>query len=90
MTGTAAGADGCRPRRSCKEEHMARVSKGRREAYDNIAPGSAITSRERTILGALPPTSTAVGNSENIAVGSAYGEERVVAGSALMEGEQLG
>lgn len=69
---------------------MSRVSKGRREAYDNIAVGSAITTRERTINGALPPTSTAVGNTENIAVGSDYGEERVVAGSALMEGERLG
>lgn len=69
---------------------MSRVSKGRREAYDNIAVGSAITTRERTINGALPPNFTAVGNTENIAVGSDYGEERVVAGSALMEGERLG
>lgn len=69
---------------------MARVSKGRREALDNIAVGSAISSRERTIAGALPPDQTAVGNTENIAVGSDYGEERTVSGSALMEGERLG
>lgn len=69
---------------------MARVSDGRREAYDNIAVGSAISSRERTIAGALPPDFTAVGNTENIAVGSDYGEERAVAGSTLMEGERLG
>ena len=68
---------------------MARTSKGRREAYDNIASGEAITTRERTINGSLPPDHTAVGNTENIAVGDAYGEERVVAGSALMEGENL-
>lgn len=69
---------------------MARTAKGRRQAYDNIAAGSAISSRERTIAGALPPDFTAVGNSENIAVGADYGEERAVAGSALMEGERLG
>lgn len=69
---------------------MSRVSKGRREAYDQIAVGSAITSRERTISGALPPDQTAVGNTENIAVGSDYGEERVVSGAALLEGEDVG
>ena len=69
---------------------MSRVSKGRREAYDNIKQGGAISSRERTINGALPPDFTAVGNTENIAVGTDYGEERVVSGSALMEGERLG
>lgn len=69
---------------------MARTIKGRTDAYDNIAVGSAVTSRERTISGALPPDFTTVGNSENIAVGSDYGEERVVSGSALMEGERVG
>lgn len=69
---------------------MARVSKGRREAYDNIAVGSAISSRERTISGALPPDQTTVGNIENIAVGSDFGEERVIAGALLPEGERLG
>lgn len=69
---------------------MSRVVKGRREALDNIAAGSAITSRERTIAGATPPDFTAVGNTENIAVASDYGEERVVAGAALIEGERLG
>lgn len=69
---------------------MSHVVKGRRTALDNIASGSAITTRERTINGALPPDFTAVGNNENIASGSDYGEERTVNGSALMEGERLG
>lgn len=69
---------------------MSRVAEGRREALDNIAVGSAITSRERVIAGALAPDQTAIGNGENIAVGVDYGEERVVSGSALMEGERLG
>lgn len=69
---------------------MSRVAKGRREALDNIAAGSAISSRERTINGAAPPDFTAVGNTENIAAGADYGEERVVSGSTLMEGERLG
>ena len=69
---------------------MARTVKSRKEAYDNIAVGSAISSRERTIEGALPPDFTAVGNSEKIAVGSSYGAERViVAGTALLAGERL-
>lgn len=69
---------------------MSRVSKGRREAYDNIAVGSAISSRERTISGALPPANTTVGNIENISNGNDYGEERVVSGAALIEGENVG
>lgn len=70
---------------------MSRVSKGRREAYDNIAVGSAVTSRERTIAGALPPNFTTVGNTENISAGTDYGEEQIVeAGSALPEGENVG
>jgi hypothetical protein len=69
---------------------MSRVSKGRREAYDNIRVGSAITSRERTISGALPPNQTTVGNTENLTVGNDYGEERVIAGALLPEGERLG
>jgi hypothetical protein len=68
---------------------MSRLSKGRREAFDNIAVGSAISSRERTIAGATPPDFTAVGNSENIAVASDYGEERVVSGSVLVEAEDI-
>ena len=69
---------------------MSRVSKQRREAYDNIAVGSAITSRERTIDGSLPPDETTYGNIENISSGNDYGEERHVAGSVLMEGENVG
>lgn len=70
---------------------MAVVVKGRRTRYDNIAVGSAITTKERTIAGAAPETVTdSVGNIENIAVGSDYGEERVMSGAALPEGERLG
>ena len=66
---------------------MARTVRNRREAYDNIAVGSAISSRERTIDGALPPTDA---DKDNIAVGSNNGAERTVSGSALMTGERLG
>jgi hypothetical protein len=69
---------------------VARVSKGRKEAIDNIAVASAISTREKTIEGALPPATTSVGNSENIAVAADYGEERVIAGSLLMGTERLG
>lgn len=59
---------------------MARTSKARSEAIDNIAVGSAISSRERTIDGALPPAFTTWGNTENIAIGSDYGaDENLVA-----------
>lgn len=69
---------------------MSRVEKGRRRAYDNIAVASAITTRERTINGSLPPDFTTIGNGENIANAEDYGEERHVAGEALIEGERLG
>jgi hypothetical protein len=70
---------------------MAVVVKGRRTRYDNIAAGSAITSKERVIAGAAQETVTdSVGNTENISVGNDYGEERVSAGAALPEGERLG
>jgi hypothetical protein len=59
---------------------MARTSKARSEAIDNIASGSAITTRERTINGALPPAQTTWGNAEKIAVATAYGaDENLVA-----------
>jgi len=71
---------------------MSRTSKARREAYDNIAAGSAITSRERTISGALPPQFTTWGNTENISVGTDYSadENLVVKGTNLLAGERLG
>lgn len=69
---------------------MSRTSKGRREAYDNITMGSAVTSRERTISGALPPDPTVVGNGENIAVASDYGAEKIIVkGTTLLAGERL-
>lgn len=71
---------------------MSRTSKARREAYDNIAVGSAITTRERTIAGGLPPATTTWGNTENIAVGTDYSadENLVVKGTNLLAGERLG
>lgn len=69
---------------------MARTVKNRREAYDNIAVGSAITSRERTIEGALPPAFTTYGNTENIAVGSDYGQENDPVAIDRLTGERPG
>jgi hypothetical protein len=71
---------------------MARTVKARREAYDNIAVASAITTRERTISGALPPDFTTFGNTENIAVGTDYSadENIVVVGTNMLTGERLG
>lgn len=66
---------------------MARTVKDRREAYDNIAVGSAITTRERT---AGAPATLTWANSENAVAGSATGKENViVAGTALITGERL-
>lgn len=70
---------------------MGRTNKARTEAYDNIAVGSAISSRERTINGALPPDQTTFGNTENIAVGSDYSadENVIVSGTNLLAIERL-
>lgn len=71
---------------------MARTSKARSEAIDNIAVGSAITTRERTIAGGLPPAMTTWGNTENIAVGTDYSadENLVAVGTNLLATERLG
>lgn len=70
---------------------MARTVRARREALDNIKVGSAISSRERTIAGALPPDFTTYGNTENITVGNDYGAEKVIVkGTTLLAGERLG
>jgi hypothetical protein len=71
---------------------MARTSKARSEAIDNIAAGSAIYSRERTIDGSLPPAFTTWGNAEKIAVGVAYGadENLVATGVNLLLTERRG
>ena len=71
---------------------MSRTSKARGEAYDFIAVGSEISSRERTVpdlsgskAGALPPAFTTFGNTENIAVGTDYGaDENIVASGVNM------
>ena len=71
---------------------MARTNKARSEAIDNIAIGAAISSREKTIAGALPPDFTTFGNTENIAVGSDYGadENIVVKATNMLLTERLG
>lgn len=78
---------------------MSRTSKARGEAYDDIAVGSAITTRERTMpgdnnpaAGALPPAFTTYGNTENIAVGTDYSaDENIVAvGVNMALRERLG
>jgi hypothetical protein len=70
-----------------------RPVRARREAYDDIATGggtAVITTRERTIAGALPP-SFSYGGKDNIAVGSPIGAEKVIVkGTTLMTGERLG
>lgn len=74
---------------------MARTSKARSEAIDNMFSGvvgelsDRITSRERTIDGALPPAFTTWGNSENIAAGTDYSadENLVEAGTNLLATE---
>lgn len=72
---------------------MARTVRSRREAYDNIATGggtAVITTRERTISGALPP-SFSYGGKDNIAVGSPIGAERIIVKTTtLLTGERLG
>lgn len=76
---------------------MARTSKARSEAIDNIAVGSAISSRERTVpdlsgaaAGALPPATTTWGNTENIAVGTDYSadENLIAVGTNLLAAER--
>lgn len=71
---------------------MARTYKARSQAIDNIAVGSAITSQERTINGALPPSTSVWGNGENIAVGTDYSadENIVVTATNLLLTERLG
>ena len=72
---------------------MARTVRSRREAYDDIALGggtAVITTRERTISGALPPSFN-YGGKDNIAVGNTNAAERIIVkGTALMTGERLG
>jgi len=72
---------------------MARTVRSRREAYDDIAVGGGaniITTRERTIAGALPP-SFSYGGKDNIAVGNTNAAERIIVkGTVLLTGEKLG
>lgn len=50
---------------------MARVVRNQRQAYDNIAVASAISTVERTIDGSAPPTE-AYGAGSNIAIAEAF------------------
>ena len=68
---------------------MGRTVKARTEAYDNIAVGSAISSRERTIDGSLAPDFTTYGNSENIQIATDYGQENQQIGVDVIAGELL-
>ena len=71
---------------------MARTYKARSQAIDNITVGSAVTSQERTINGALPPSTSVWGNTENIAVGVDYSadENIVVTATNLLLTERRG
>ncbi len=65
---------------------MARTALGRREVYDNIAVGSAVSSQERvlpgtTTAGALPPTKDRVT--------FAHGEMLLGVGSASLQENML-
>lgn len=57
-----------------------RTELGRRTGVDNIAIGSAITSKERTIDGALPPAKI-VGGGEGAAGANASGHSNIAIGS---------
>ena len=50
---------------------MSRTVRNRKEAFDNPGVGQAITSRERTIAGALPPSFN-YGGLDRLAVGSSF------------------
>lgn len=70
---------------------MSRTSRGRREAYDNIAIGSVISSRERTRdVNNATAAQFADATKDNISVGGAWGSENViVSGTDLLAGERL-
>ena len=69
---------------------MARTVRSRREAYDNVAVGSQVTTRERTIAGALPPSFN-YGAKDNISVGNTNAAERIIVKTtAILAGERLG
>jgi hypothetical protein len=59
-----------------------RVELGRRTAYDNISVGNAVSSKERTIAGALPPAKLS-GGGEGPATSSAVGVSNVTVGNAF-------
>jgi hypothetical protein len=74
---------------------MARTYKARTQAIDNQGPAGGadrVTSQERTINGALPPSTSTWGNTENIAVGVDYSaDENIVATTVnLLAAERLG
>jgi len=68
---------------------MARTVKARTHCVDNVAVASAM-GVERTIEGAAPPANTTWGNTEKIAVATAYGadENLIVSGTNLLAVER--
>lgn len=71
---------------------MARTAYLRRQAYDNIAIGSAVSSQERIIDGSVAPArdQTTFVHGERLTGGGASGLERFVSGSATPGGERPG
>lgn len=73
---------------------MARNAYLRREAYDNVAVGSAVTTQERIISGATAPakTRTTFVHSENLCgvANASTVLERVISGNATATGERPG
>ena len=59
---------------------MARTELGRTTCYDNVAIGSAVSSKERTINGSLPPVKI-VGGGEGTAGANAKGHSNLAVAS---------
>lgn len=80
---------------------MSRTAYSRREAYDNIAVGSAISTQERVLpdasgaaAGVTPPAKdrTTFAHSENLTgiSNTPLAERIIVSGTALLAGEKVG
>jgi hypothetical protein len=67
---------------------MARTALGRREAYSNIAVGSAVTTQERVLPGDLNPAAGALPPTKD-RVTFAHGENLVAVASASLEENML-
>lgn len=71
---------------------MARTALARRQAYDNIAIGSAISTQERVISGATAPAKdqTTFAHGERLTGGGTSGLERIILNTAGATGERPG